>query len=49
MGAKGAGDVSNPAVAPAIINAICDALADTGVRHMDIPATPEKVWRAMQS
>jgi carbon-monoxide dehydrogenase large subunit len=49
MGAKGAGDVSNPAVAPAIINAICDALADKGVRHMDIPATPEKVWRAMQS
>jgi aerobic carbon-monoxide dehydrogenase large subunit len=49
MGAKGAGDVSNPAVAPAIINAICDALADTGVRHVDIPATPEKIWRAMQS
>jgi carbon-monoxide dehydrogenase large subunit len=49
MGAKGAGDVSQPAVAPAIINAICDALADQGVRHMDIPATPEKVWRAMQS
>jgi carbon-monoxide dehydrogenase large subunit len=49
MGAKGAGDVSQPAVAPAIINAICDALADKGVRHMDIPATPEKVWRAMQS
>jgi carbon-monoxide dehydrogenase large subunit len=49
MGAKGAGDVSNPAVAPAIINAILDALADTGVRHINIPATPEKVWRAMQS
>jgi aerobic carbon-monoxide dehydrogenase large subunit len=49
MGAKGAGDVSNPAVAPAIINAICDALADKGVRHLDIPATPEKIWRAMQS
>ncbi|HUE84588.1 MAG TPA: xanthine dehydrogenase family protein molybdopterin-binding subunit [Vicinamibacterales bacterium] len=49
MGAKGAGDVSQPAVAPAIINAICDALADQGVRHLDIPATPEKVWRAMQS
>ena len=49
MGAKGAGDVSQPAVAPAIINAICDALADKGVRHVDIPATPEKVWRAMQS
>jgi carbon-monoxide dehydrogenase large subunit len=48
MGAKGAGDVSQPAVTPAIVNAICDALADKGVRHLDIPVTPEKVWRAMQ-
>jgi aerobic carbon-monoxide dehydrogenase large subunit len=48
MGAKGAGDVSQPAVAPAIVNAICDALSDFGVRHLDIPATPEKIWRAMR-
>ena len=49
MGAKGAGDVSQPAVAPAIVNAICDALADKNVRHINIPVTPEKIWRAMQS
>jgi carbon-monoxide dehydrogenase large subunit len=49
MGAKGAGDVCQPAVAPAIINGICDALSEFGIRHIDIPATPEKVWRAMQS
>ena len=48
MGAKGAGDVSQPAVAPAIVNAICDALSEFGVTHMDIPVTPEKIWRAMQ-
>src|ERR1700733_5320989 len=48
MGAKGAGDISQPAVAPAIVNAICDALSDFGVRHIDIPVTPEKIWRAMQ-
>lgn len=48
LGAKGAGDVSQPAVAPAIVNAICDALGDLGVRHLDIPVTPEKIWRAMQ-
>ena len=48
IGAKGAGDVSQPAVAPAIANAICDALSDFGVRHLDIPITPEKIWRAMQ-
>jgi carbon-monoxide dehydrogenase large subunit len=45
MGAKGAGDVSQPAPAPAIINAICNAI---NVRHLDNPATPEKIWRAMQ-
>jgi carbon-monoxide dehydrogenase large subunit len=48
LGAKGAGDVSQPAAAPAIVNAICDALSDTGVRHIDIPVTPEKLWRVMQ-
>jgi carbon-monoxide dehydrogenase large subunit len=48
LGAKGAGDVSQPAVAPAIVNAICNALSDLGVEHIDLPATPEKIWRAMQ-
>lgn len=48
LGAKGAGDVSNPAVAPAIVNAACDALSDLGIRHIDTPLKPEKVWRAMQ-
>ena len=49
LGAKGAGDVSNPPVSPAIINAICDALSDLGIKDIDMPATPEKVWQAMQS
>jgi carbon-monoxide dehydrogenase large subunit len=49
MGAKGAGDVSQPAVAPAIVNAVCDALSDLGVRHVDIPVTPEKIWRVMHT
>jgi len=44
LGAKGAGDVSNPAVAPAIVNAVCDAL---GVDHIDMPLRPDRVWRAM--
>jgi carbon-monoxide dehydrogenase large subunit len=48
LGAKGAGDASNPPVAPAIINAICDALSDLGVIDIELPATPERVWRAMQ-
>jgi carbon-monoxide dehydrogenase large subunit len=49
LGAKGAGDVSNPPVAPAIVNAICDALADLGIKHIDMPVTPEKVWQAIQT
>ncbi|BAY97353.1 putative carbon-monoxide dehydrogenase large subunit [Tolypothrix tenuis PCC 7101] len=47
LGAKGAGDVSNPPVAPAIVNAVCDALSPLGVKHLNMPLTPEKVWRAM--
>ncbi|KST65717.1 xanthine dehydrogenase family protein molybdopterin-binding subunit [Mastigocoleus testarum] len=48
LGAKGAGDVSNPVVAPAIVNAICNALSDLGVSHIEMPVTPEKVWRLMR-
>jgi carbon-monoxide dehydrogenase large subunit len=33
---------------PAVINAVVDALAHLGVRHVDMPATPERVWRAIQ-
>jgi aerobic carbon-monoxide dehydrogenase large subunit len=47
LGAKGAGDVSNPAVAPAVVNAVCDALADLGVTHLDMPLRPDRVWRAL--
>jgi carbon-monoxide dehydrogenase large subunit len=49
LGAKGAGDVSNPAVAPAVVNAVCDALADLGVTHLDMPLRPDRVWRAISS
>lgn len=48
MGAKGAGDVCQPAVAPALVNAICDALSEFGVRHIDNPVTPEKIWRILR-
>jgi carbon-monoxide dehydrogenase large subunit len=32
----------------ACINAVCDALSELGVRHVEMPATPERVWRAIQ-
>jgi carbon-monoxide dehydrogenase large subunit len=46
LGAKGAGDVPVNGVPPAIVSAVCNAV---GVRHINMPLTPEKLWRAMQS
>jgi aerobic carbon-monoxide dehydrogenase large subunit len=47
LGAKGAGEVGAIPPAAAISNAICDALAELGVEHIDMPITAEKVWRAV--
>ncbi len=48
-GIKGVGEVGAIGVPPAVINAVLDALAPLGVTHIDMPATPEKVWRAIQA
>jgi carbon-monoxide dehydrogenase large subunit len=48
LGAKGAGEAGTVGAVPAVMNAIVDALAPLGVRHLDMPATPERVWRAIQ-
>jgi len=48
LGVKGCGESGPTASMPAVINAIVDALARFGVAEIDMPATPEKVWRAMQ-
>jgi carbon-monoxide dehydrogenase large subunit len=45
LGVKGAGEAGAIGAPPAIINALVDALAPYGVKHIDMPATPEKVWR----
>ncbi len=47
LGVKGAGEAGAVGSPPAVINALVDALSDTGVRSIDMPATPEKVWRAI--
>jgi aerobic carbon-monoxide dehydrogenase large subunit len=48
LGAKGAGEIGAIAPTAAITNAVCNALADLGVRHIEMPVTAEKVWRAMR-
>jgi carbon-monoxide dehydrogenase large subunit len=49
LGVKGCGEAGAIGAPPAVINAICDALKEYGVTHIDMPATPEKVWRAINS
>jgi carbon-monoxide dehydrogenase large subunit len=48
IGAKGIGESATVGSPPAIVNAICDALAPLGVRHVDMPCTPSRVWDAMR-
>ncbi|HEY7040728.1 MAG TPA: molybdopterin cofactor-binding domain-containing protein [Methylomirabilota bacterium] len=49
LGAKGIGEAATIGSTPAIVNAVVDALRPFGVRHLDMPLRPERVWRAMQS
>src|SRR3954468_448528 len=47
MGAKGAGEAGTIGSTPAVANAVVDALSHLGVQHLDMPYTPERIWRAM--
>jgi carbon-monoxide dehydrogenase large subunit len=47
LGIKGAGEAGAIGAPPAIINAVVDALSDYGVEHVEMPATAERIWRAM--
>jgi carbon-monoxide dehydrogenase large subunit len=49
LGAKGIGSVSTVPPPAALTNAVVNALAGFGVRHLDTPLTAEKIWRAMQA
>jgi len=48
LGAKGIGESGTVGSMPAVQNAVVDALSHLGVRHLDTPLTPERVWRAVQ-
>ena len=47
LGAKGIGESGTIGSTPAVQSAVCDALSPLGVRHVDMPCTPERVWDAI--
>ena len=49
LGVKGIGEAATIGATPAVQNAVIDALSDLGIRHIDLPLTPERVWSAIQS
>jgi carbon-monoxide dehydrogenase large subunit len=48
LGVKGCGEIGTIGAVPAVVHAVLDALAEHGVRHLEMPLTPEKVWRALR-
>ena len=48
LGVKGAGEAGCVGALPAVANALVDALSELGVKHIEMPATPERIWRAMR-
>ena len=49
LGAKGIGEAGTIGATPAVQNAVVDALAHLGVRHIDMPTSPQRVWQALQA
>ncbi|MYI41787.1 MAG: molybdopterin-dependent oxidoreductase, partial [Chloroflexi bacterium] len=49
LGAKGIGEAATIGSTPAVVNAVMDALRPLGIRHIDMPLTPSRIWEAMQS
>jgi len=49
LGAKGIGEAGTIGATPAVQNAVIDAVAHLGVRHIDMPTTPRRVWQALET
>ncbi len=49
LGAKGCGEAGCAGALPSVMNALVDALSQFGIRHIDMPATPERVWQAIRA
>jgi aerobic carbon-monoxide dehydrogenase large subunit len=48
LGAKGCGEAGCAGSLPAVMNAVVDALSEYGIRHINMPATPQRIWQAIQ-
>ena len=48
LGVKGCGEAGCAGSLTSVMNAVVDALSEYGIRHIDMPATPYRVWRAIQ-
>ena len=48
LGVKGIGEAGTIASSVAVINAVCDALAPLGIKHIDMPASPDRLWKQIQ-
>jgi carbon-monoxide dehydrogenase large subunit len=49
LGVKGVGEAGTIGCSPAMVNSVVDALSPLGVRHIDMPMTPEKVWKLVNA
>jgi carbon-monoxide dehydrogenase large subunit len=49
LGVKGCGEAGCAGSLPAVMNAVVDSLSEFGIRHMDMPATPLRIWEAIQA
>ena len=49
LGVKGVGEAGTIGCSPAVVNSVVDALSHLGVRHLDMPLTPEKIWNLIQT
>ena len=49
LGVKGIGEAGTIGSVPTVANAVGDALRQLGIKHVDIPATPERIWRLIHS
>lgn len=49
MGVKGAGETGTIAATPAVVNAVVDALSPLGIKHLDMPLTPRKIWHTIHA